>query len=203
MRMDGDGMWRRQPKVTATHVMDCPKIKPADKPAHISRAAAHLGDESGSSANTKWRPVELSHIVDKTERDAERTRIEAERTELRRRAFSAMPFSERVALSERVESIENLRDEDNPLYAGIWDRVNDHLGTAARTLPELVEQLGIARFGHRPVIGDPFCGGGSIPFEAARVGCDVVASDLNPVAAKLTWGAEYHWRRCQDPRVDC
>ena len=29
---------------------------------------------------------------------------------------------------------------------------------------------------------DPFSGGGAIPFEAMRLGCDVTASDLNPVA---------------------
>ena len=45
------------------------------------------------------------------------------------------------------------------------------------------------RYGHRPRVGDTFCGGGSIPFEAARLGCDVYASDLNPVACMLTWGA--------------
>jgi len=56
-------------------------------------------------------------------------------------------------------------------------------------LPEFVEQLGIARFGHRPKVADTFCGGGSIPFEAARIGCDVYASDLNPIACMLTWGA--------------
>ena len=33
------------------------------------------------------------------------------------------------------------------------------------------------------------CGSGQIPFEAARLGCDVYASDLNPVACLLTWGA--------------
>jgi putative DNA methylase len=36
---------------------------------------------------------------------------------------------------------------------------------------------------------DPFCGSGQIPFEAARIGCDVLASDLNPIACMLTWGA--------------
>ena len=30
---------------------------------------------------------------------------------------------------------------------------------------------------------------GSIPFEAAELGCDVYASDLNPVSCILTWGA--------------
>jgi nitronate monooxygenase len=45
-----------------------------------------------------------------------------------------------------------------------------HLGTDATNPPELVRQLGERRFGHRPRVGDPFCGGGSIPFEAARLG---------------------------------
>jgi len=45
------------------------------------------------------------------------------------------------------------------------------------------------RFGHRPKVADTFCGSGQIPFEAARLGCDVYASDLNPVACMLTWGA--------------
>ena len=45
------------------------------------------------------------------------------------------------------------------------------------------------RFGHRPRVADLFCGSGQIPFEAARLGCDVYASDLNPVACMLTWGA--------------
>lgn len=56
-------------------------------------------------------------------------------------------------------------------------------------MPELVGQLGIMRFGHRPKVGDSFCGSGQIPFEAARMGCEVYASDLNPVACMLTWGA--------------
>ena len=62
-------------------------------------------------------------------------------------------------------------------------------GTSAHSFPELVEQLGIMRFGHRPRVADTFCGSGQIPFEAARLGCDVYASDLNPVACMLTWGA--------------
>ncbi len=33
-----------------------------------------------------------------------------------------------------------------------------------------------------PVVVDPFAGGGSIPLEALRLGCETFASDLNPVA---------------------
>jgi adenine-specific DNA methylase len=36
-----------------------------------------------------------------------------------------------------------------------------------------------------PLVVDPFAGGGSIPLEALRVGCDALASDLNPVACLI------------------
>lgn len=36
--------------------------------------------------------------------------------------------------------------------------------------------------GRRPKVLDPFAGGGAIPLEAMRLGCDVVAADINPVA---------------------
>jgi len=37
-----------------------------------------------------------------------------------------------------------------------------------------------------PLVVDPFCGGGSIPIEAQRLGLEVIASDLNPVAVLIT-----------------
>ena len=37
----------------------------------------------------------------------------------------------------------------------------------------------------RPLVVDPFCGGGSIPLEALRVGADAFAGDLNPVPVLL------------------
>ncbi len=36
-----------------------------------------------------------------------------------------------------------------------------------------------------PLVVDPFAGGGSIPLEALRLGCDAFASDLNPVACRI------------------
>src|ERR1700719_5320951 len=79
--------------------------------------------------------------------------------------------------------------DHDELFEPVWGEVNEFLGTEARNFPELMEHLGILRFGKRPRVGDTFCGGGSIPFEAARLGCDVYASDLNPIACMLTWGA--------------
>jgi len=96
----------------------------------------------------------------------------------------------RMSYAERLDR-RSLRPEELPesAYSPIWDRVNAHLGTTAHSHAELIEQIGILRYGHRPKVADPFCGGGSIPFEAARLGCDVYASDLNPIACMLTWGA--------------
>ena len=39
--------------------------------------------------------------------------------------------------------------------------------------------------GTRPLVVDPFAGGGSIPMEALRIGADAFASDLNPVPVLL------------------
>lgn len=111
-----------------------------------------------------------------------------EKLVLYRRALARLSsYEERASLGKRPEEV----DQDW-LYAPVWAEVNRHyahLGVNVRSLPELVEQFGILRYGHRPRVGDTFSGGGSIPFEAARIGCDAYASDLNPVACMLTWGA--------------
>ena len=104
-----------------------------------------------------------------------------------------------MSYADRLDR-RSLRPEElaESAYAGIWDRVNAHLGTTAHSHAELIQQLGILRYGHRPKVADPFCGGGSIPFEAARLGCDVYASDLNPIACMLTWGA-FHLIGADEP----
>lgn len=104
-----------------------------------------------------------------------------ERDELIAEWLSTLPYEERVAKSKRPEECEDR------LHKDVWSEVNAHLGTDASSFDELVEQLGLMRFGRRPKVADTFAGGGSIPFEAARMGCDVSASDLNPVACMLTW----------------
>ena len=124
-------------------------------------------------SNPAYEKVKVAWRPDLPER--ERRRLEAE-------LLPAAPYRERVAESRRPEEVPNVHDH-------IWEEVNAHLGTDAHAFPELVEQLGVMRFGHRPKVADAFCGSGQIPFEAARLGCDVYASDLNPVACMLTWGA--------------
>ena len=100
-----------------------------------------------------------------------------------------LPLLPKESYKDRIGNAKRAEEIFYNLHTHIWSRVNQHLGTEASSFPELVEQLGIMRFGHRPRVADTFCGSGQIPFEAARLGCDVYASDLNPVACMLTWGA--------------
>jgi adenine-specific DNA methylase len=67
-----------------------------------------------------------------------------------------------------------------------WDNstVPAFLDTARRLTQAAHEALG-GEPGTRPLVADPFAGGGSIPLEALRVGADAFASDLNPVAVLL------------------
>lgn len=99
-----------------------------------------------------------------------------------RGAFDALPYVDRIRHCLRPEQI------DGPSQA-IWQEINAHIGTSATCIAELVEQLGQRQFGHKPIVGDAFSGGGSIPFEASRLGCDAVAIDINPVAGLLTWSS--------------
>lgn len=105
-----------------------------------------------------------------------------QKRQIQRRAFLRMGYDRRLEFCQRPEEI------DGP-SVDAWARINAHLSTTAKSFPELISQLGTQRFGHKPVVGDACCGGGSIPFEAARIGCEAYGSDLNPAAALLTWGA--------------
>ncbi len=120
---------------------------------------------------------------DTQERKREIRRRSQEATlSLEGRAFHRLPYSKKLEHCCRPEHMEGLDEKS-------WAEINAHLDTDAHSLPELVEELGRRRFGHRPRVGDSFCGAGSIPFEAARIGCNAYGSDLSPVAALLTWAA--------------
>ena len=67
-----------------------------------------------------------------------------------------------------------------------WDNstVHEYLDTSRALTQAAHEGLGGAP-GTRPLVVDPFAGGGSIPLEALRVGADAFASDLNSVPVLL------------------
>ena len=118
--------------------------------------------------------------------NADRPRLQknrtADREQLQRVVFDRMTYDEKLAWCDRPEHVQGPSEK-------AWKTINAHLGTTAANVPELVQALGERRFGRTPRVGDAFCGGGSVPFEAVRLGCEAFGSDLNPVAALLTWGA--------------
>lgn len=87
--------------------------------------------------------------------------------------------------------------------AAAWGRLRDLLlafigdfsNWDASTVPEFIEVAsGLTTSAQqwlsperpsRPLVLDPFCGGGAIPLEALRVGADAFSSDVNPVPAIL------------------
>ena len=62
-----------------------------------------------------------------------------------------------------------------------WEATNDQ-----QVLAEAWEEILKSTGAHPPAVYDPFCGGGSIPLEAQRLGLEARASDLNPVAVLIT-----------------
>jgi adenine-specific DNA methylase len=67
-----------------------------------------------------------------------------------------------------------------------WDNstVPEYLETSRALTQSAHEAMGGVP-GTRPLVVDPFAGGGSIPLEALRVGADAFASDLNPIPVLL------------------
>lgn len=105
---------------------------------------------------------------------------EAPREEIEVAIFNKLNYDQKMGMVCRPEQMQELPPS-------IWEQINAHFGTNANNIRTFVAELSQKKFGHNVKVGDCFCGGGSIPFEAARIGCDVYASDLNPVAGILTW----------------
>jgi adenine-specific DNA methylase len=160
MTMDEEGLWRRKDKTI-------PRNRLIDELIQMPESIRNRFLDPETPPN---KPKLRSNLS----RD--------DKLELQRLVFQGMPYSEKLKFCCRPEQIDGPSPE-------AWREINAHLGTSALSLQELVEELGIRRFGRRPRVGDSFCGAGSVPFEAARLGCDAYGSDLSPVAALLTWAA--------------
>ena len=84
-------------------------------------------------------------------------------------------LSETEAEAERERLFNILRDLVK------WENANnERVLSAARA--EIMRSTG----NNPPPVLDPFCGGGSIPLEAQRLGLEAHGSDLNPVAVLIT-----------------
>ena len=194
--------WKgRKPLILARAIaLSCllPATNDPEKDLELFEKLMAVDDESltkralkkGILSAQKLRSMELTEEPDRyfSKNTWKRDVAEEEKLEIYRKALPVFAsYEEKANLGKRPEEVDQ-----NWLYAHTWEAVNKHyahLGVNARNIAELTEQLGILRYGRRPKVGDAFCGGGSIPFEAARIGCDAYASDLNPIACMLTWGA--------------
>ena len=63
----------------------------------------------------------------------------------------------------------------------LWENSNNE-----EVLNKAREEILKSTGGNPPPVYDPFCGGGSIPLEAQRLGLEAYGSDLNPVAVLIT-----------------
>ncbi|HPU78206.1 MAG TPA: DUF1156 domain-containing protein, partial [Thermosynergistes sp.] len=85
-------------------------------------------------------------------------------------ALTPEPKDEEERL-KRSQFIHNLSKWENSLNKNLIERAR--------------EEILRANGGKPPKVLDPFAGGGAIPLEALRLGCDTYASDLNPVAVLI------------------
>ncbi len=93
-----------------------------------------------------------------------------------------MPGWNTPSRTEQVKSDNGLRKALLTFIGDFadWDNSgNEHFLTTARSL------VRAAHPEDTPLVVDPFAGGGSIPLEALRLGCEAFASDLNPVACLI------------------
>jgi len=93
-----------------------------------------------------------------------------------------LSYDDKMKYCDLAEKVSDLSDE-------AWTDINYHLKTNAHNIEDLIKELGIREYGHTPRVGDCFCGGGSIPFEAASLGCNAYGSDLNPAGMLLSWAS--------------
>jgi putative DNA methylase len=117
-----------------------------------------------SSAPVDWSRPEYDQVEVSWRKDI----TELDRRQLEAQMLPRVPYRTRVDQARRPEEVMDI------VHDHIWVPVNAHLGTTARSFPQLIEQLGIMRFGHRPRVADTFCGSGQIPFEAAKLGCRAI-----------------------------
>lgn len=186
MAFDDEGLARRALVGNAVSPAEIAARIELDNPWDYFKATLKRGDVSGG--DIRWMSFPLDADGEGITLRWQRDLSDDEKLVIYRKLLATCTsYEEKASLGKRPEELDQ-----EWLYAPVWAEVNRHyahLGVNVQSLPELVEQLGILRYGHRPRVGDTFSGGGSIPFEAARIGCDVYASDLNPIACMLTWGA--------------
>ena len=105
-------------------------------------------------------------------------------------ASRATAFAALIDLPEESEKREEIKEIIAKMSS--WDEVKNGNGRWIRNAQKLLKK----QWGDNPKVIDPFSGGGSIPLETLRLGCETYANDLNPVAvfiekATLEWPQKF------------
>ena len=103
---------------------------------------------------------------------------ETVKAEYTRLAGSPLPDKQRDYLCNLIRSLTRWGDENGH---GDWED-KDQKGRWTNKLRIVKELIQVAYNGCPPKVMDMFAGGGAIPLEAMRLGCEVIANDYNPVA---------------------
>ena len=103
---------------------------------------------------------------------------ETMKTEYTRLSGSPLPDRQRDYLCDLIASLTRWGDENGH---GDWNE-KDQKGRRLNKLRIARELIEMAHNGQPPKVMDMFAGGGAIPLEAMRLGCEVIANDYNPVA---------------------
>jgi adenine-specific DNA methylase len=100
-------------------------------------------------------------------------------------------FSRFVDISKDERKLDDMLE----LRSALFDFIADFANWDNSTIPEYLETSRLltqaaheclgGEQGTRPLVVDPFAGGGAIPFESLRLGINAFASDLNPVSVLL------------------
>jgi putative DNA methylase len=99
-------------------------------------------------------------------------------------AIDRLPWYEREPAD--VASMSDADRRREKLFQFIAELVKWESSTDEQIIGQARELIRIATGGNPPPLLDPFCGGGSIPLEGQRLGLQVYASELNPVAVLIT-----------------
>lgn len=95
----------------------------------------------------------------------------------------------KIEAHELLSQVQRIGGDDASLRGGLLKFIGDFANWELASNAHYVALArGLVRAAHAqetPLVVDPFAGGGSIPLEALRLGCDTYASDLNPVAALI------------------
>ncbi len=148
--------WARRPLATCRAVLFASII---DDPGEDGAPQELLDKIDALPLAQKYRHLASEEPVDNDGKPLAATAAEKEKA-TRRRRYQLFTFIERLVQ---------------------WENSND-----PGTLETAHQLIQAATGGHPPPFLDPFCGGGSIPLEAQRLGLDAHASDLNPVAVLIT-----------------